>query len=195
MSVQHGQVGKFKVCWICLTVQCWSMVRLAGCRFAIKTCSWCRLVWLGSLWPVSWGGLTSALGCFQPQGLQCGRFATLQPCQVTALFGDKLEVAVSVQHGQVGKFKVLVLQPCQVCSLACLGNELGSLQRCLQGCNCSLADLVVVVVVVGGCCLYCHICGTCRTQLLPVDCCGLCCVGHLQCWSSGKEELQFCSSA
>ena len=94
------------------------------------------------------------------------------------------------------KIATWLLQPCQVCSLACWGNELGRLQRCLQGCNlaraCSLADLVVVVVVV---CLCCHICGTCRTQLLPVDCCGLCCVGHLQCWNSGKQELQFCSSA
>ena len=29
VSVQHGRLASSK-CWICLTVQCWSMVRLAG---------------------------------------------------------------------------------------------------------------------------------------------------------------------
>ena len=51
--------------------------------------SLCRLVQLGSLWPVSWGGLTSALGAFNPKALQCWTLADLQ--------------------WQVGKFKVLDL--------------------------------------------------------------------------------------
>ena len=37
------------------------------------------------LWSVSWGGLTSALGCFQPQGLQCGLWLI---CNVATLSGD-----------------------------------------------------------------------------------------------------------
>ena len=37
------------------------------------------------LWPVSWGDLTSALGCFQPQGLQCGLGLI---CNVATLSGD-----------------------------------------------------------------------------------------------------------
>ena len=81
-----------------MTVQCWSMVRLAGAAlqicFGIKTCSLC--IAGQPLAPASWGGLTSALDCFQTQGLQCWPLADLD-----------WKLAVSVQHGQVGKFKVL----------------------------------------------------------------------------------------
>ena len=48
-NLQHGQAASLK-CWICLTVQGWSLVKLAGVAdlqhfalvgcFAIKTCSW-----------------------------------------------------------------------------------------------------------------------------------------------------------
>ena len=90
-----GRLASLK-CWISLTVQCWSMVRLVGAadfqhlavarsvlqaRPAIGTL--CRLVWLGSLWPVSWGGLTSALGCFS----NCS-VGLWQICNVATLPGD-----------------------------------------------------------------------------------------------------------
>ena len=82
-----GRLASLK-CWICLTVQCWSMVRLAGAAtscsgqicFATKTCSW-KPVQIG----VAGQPLASELGwfdqcswCFQPQGfavLDFGRFA------------------------------------------------------------------------------------------------------------------------
>ena len=55
--------------------------------------------------------MTSALGCFStPLAVwDFGRFAMLQPCQVTALLGNKLETCSVSAAWQVGKFKVLDL--------------------------------------------------------------------------------------
>ena len=103
MSVQRGQVGKFKVLDFLDSAVLEHGQVGRGCRFA-TSCS-------GQI----------ALGCFStPIAVwDFGRFAMLQPCQVTALLGNKLETcsvsmagwqAQSVgfacavlEHGQVGR--------------------------------------------------------------------------------------------
>ena len=105
MSVQRGQVGKFKVLDF-LDSEVLEHGQVGrGCRFATscsgqicfasKTCNW-NPVQIG----VAGQPVASELGWFD----QCswllstpiavwdfGRFAMLQPCQVTALLGNKLE--------------------------------------------------------------------------------------------------------
>ena len=70
---------------------------------------------------MTWGGLTSALGCFQPEGLECWTLADLQ-CW---------KLAVSVQRGQVGKFKVLDL----LASAVLEHGEVGRGCRCPTSCT------------------------------------------------------------
>ena len=98
MSVQHGQVGKFKVSDLLDSAVLEHGQVGSGCRFATscsaqicfatKTCSW-KPVQIGVAGQVGVAGqplaselgcLTRALGCFQPQGLG----NKLETCGVSA---------------------------------------------------------------------------------------------------------------
>ena len=80
--LEHSQVGR-------------------GCRFA-TSCKWpdlfCKQDLQIGLWPVC-GDLTSALGCFQPQGLQCGLGLI---CNVATLSGDNKLETCSVSAAWAG---------------------------------------------------------------------------------------------
>ena len=91
MSVQNGQVCKFKVLDLLASAV---LERGQVGRQISNILQWPDLLYFQDLqlenvqiglWPVSWGGLTSALGCFQPQGLQCGLWLI---CNVATLSGD-----------------------------------------------------------------------------------------------------------
>ena len=90
VSVQHGQVCKFKVLDLLASAV---LERGQVGRQISNILQWPDLLYFQDLqlenvqiglW-VSWGGLTSALGCFQPQGLQCGLWLI---CNVATLSGD-----------------------------------------------------------------------------------------------------------
>ena len=122
MSVQRGQVGKFKVLDFLDSAVLEHGQVGRGCRFptfcsgqicfASKTCNW-NPVQIG----VAGQHLASesALGCFStPIAVwDFGRFAMLQPCQVTALLGNKLETCSVSAHGSV----VEALQICNILQL------------------------------------------------------------------------------
>ena len=136
-----GRLASLK-CWNCLTVQCWSMVRLAGAadvqhlavaRSALQSdrqlepcADWC------SFWPVSWGGLARAFGCFQLEGLQCGTlpgdsFAWQQvgnlQCQCSMGRLASLECWIS---GQI----CFAIRTCSSCAGQSLASELGWFDQC-----------------------------------------------------------------
>ena len=101
-----GRLASSK-CWICLTVQCWSMVRLAGAadlqHLAVARSALLSRPAVEN--PVQIGELGSHLAAFNPRLAVLARFATL-PGDIFA-WQQVGRLAVSVQHGQVVcKFKV-----------------------------------------------------------------------------------------
>ena len=106
-----------------------------GCRFATscsgqicsatKTCSW-NPVQIGvARQPLAsefWGGLTSALGCFQPEGLECW---TLACCS---------QQVGNLQHGQAASLKCWICLTVQGWSLVKLAGVADLQHFALVGC-------------------------------------------------------------
>ena len=107
-----------------------------GCRFATscsgqicsatKTCSW-NPVQIGvARQPLAsefWGGLTSALGCFQPEGLECW---TLACCS---------QQVGNLQHGQAASLKCWICLTVQGWSLVKLAGVADLQHFALVFCN------------------------------------------------------------